>query len=68
LADGTEAVVRGVLDHLGIAAPGRPLVEAPPRLSVQADEVSELWVQRVHEHLAALEAPEPVIRPAAGDG
>ena len=31
-----------------------------PRLSVQADEVSEEWVARVLEHLAALEAPEVV--------
>jgi LPS sulfotransferase NodH len=59
LADSTEVVVRGVLEHLGIAAPGGPFVEAP-RLAVQADEVSELWVRRVQQHLAALEAPEPI--------
>lgn len=58
LAESTEAVVLGVLEHLGIAAPEGMLLKAP-RLSVQADEVSEQWVQRVHEHLAALEAPEP---------
>ena len=49
----------GVLDHLGIAAPDGPFVKAP-RLTVQADDVSELWVRRVHEHLAALEAPEAI--------
>jgi LPS sulfotransferase NodH len=59
LAESTDAVVRSVLDHLGIAAPGDLAVESL-RLSVQADEISELWVRRVHEHLAALEAPEPV--------
>jgi LPS sulfotransferase NodH len=34
------------------------LVVEAPRLSVQADEVSEEWVRRVDEHLTALEAPE----------
>jgi LPS sulfotransferase NodH len=58
LADGTEAAVRRVLEHLGIPAPD-DLVIRTPRLSVQADEVSERWVARVREHLAALEAPEP---------
>jgi trehalose 2-sulfotransferase len=59
LAESTEAVVARVLGHLGIPAPGTLGVE-PPRLSVQADEVTERWVRRVREHLAALEAPEPV--------
>jgi LPS sulfotransferase NodH len=59
LAESTEAVVQGVLEHLGIAAPEN-LQIGPPRLSVQADEVSELWVARVLEHLEALETPEPV--------
>jgi LPS sulfotransferase NodH len=59
LADSTEGVVHSVLEHLGIAAP-QNLQIGPPRLSVQADEVSELWVARVLEHLEALEAPEPV--------
>jgi LPS sulfotransferase NodH len=59
LADSTEDVVHSVLEHLGIAAPEN-LQIGPPRLSVQADEVSELWVARVLEHLEALEAPEPV--------
>ena len=58
LADSTEGVVHSVLEHLGIAAP-QNLQIGPPRLSVQADEVSERWVERVQEHLAALEAPEP---------
>jgi LPS sulfotransferase NodH len=47
-----------VLEHLGIPAPD-DLVIRTPRLSVQADEVSERWVERVQEHLAVLEAPEP---------
>lgn len=60
-----------MLEHLGISAPDGPLVEAP-RLSVQADELSELWVQRVHEQLAALEAPRRserrLLRGAAAGG
>jgi LPS sulfotransferase NodH len=59
LADSTEGVVHNVLEHLGIAAP-QNLQIGPPRLSVQANEVSELWVARVLEHLEALETPEPV--------
>ena len=58
LAESTDAVIRRVLEHLGIPAPADLVVEAP-RLSVQADEVSEEWVRRVDEHLRALEAPEP---------
>jgi trehalose 2-sulfotransferase len=58
LAESTEEVLASVLEHLGISLPDRPLL-ASPRLSVQADEVSELWVKRVHEHLEALEAPDP---------
>jgi len=64
LAESTDAVVRSVLDHLGIAAPADLQIGAP-RLSVQADEVSEAWVARVLEHLQALEAPEPVWAPNA---
>jgi LPS sulfotransferase NodH len=59
LAESTEAVVRRVLSHLGIPAPDGLALRAT-RLSVQADEVSERWHRRVQEHLAALEAPEPV--------
>jgi LPS sulfotransferase NodH len=44
--------------HLGIPAPAS-LAAHTPRLSVQADEVSEEWVRRVDEHLRALEASEP---------
>jgi hypothetical protein len=36
-----------------------PLGRVAPRLSVEADGVSGEWVRCVHEHLAALEAPEP---------
>ena len=57
LAESTDAVVHRVLAHLGIPAPAGLVVQA--RLSVQADEVSEVWVRRVDEHLRALEAPEP---------
>ena len=58
LAESTDAVIRRVLVHLGIPAPADLVVEAP-RLSVQADELSEEWVRRVDEHLRALETPEP---------
>ena len=58
LAEDTEGVVRRVLEHLGIPVP-EGLESVEPRLSVQADEVSEDWVRRVHEHLAALEEPAP---------
>lgn len=56
LAEAPEPVVRRVLEHLGIPAPG-DLSLAAPRLSIQADEVSEQWIRRVHEHLVALESP-----------
>lgn len=59
LAESTDAVIRRVLEHLGIPAPNDMTLEAP-RLSVQADEVTEEWVRRVDQHLLALEAPEPV--------
>ncbi len=59
LAQDTEGVVRSVLEHLGIPVP-ETLTPATPRLSVQADQVSEEWVRRVHAHLAALEDPEPI--------
>ena len=55
LAEGTEAVVARVLEHLGIPAPARACSCEAPRLSVQADEVSEEWVRRFDEHLRALE-------------
>ncbi|HEY1595520.1 MAG TPA: Stf0 family sulfotransferase [Thermoleophilaceae bacterium] len=62
LAEAPEPVLRGVLGHLGIPAPDNLAFEAP-RLSIQADEISEDWVRRIHEHLAALEtepAPPPL--------
>ena len=47
-------------------------VEAPeelggerPRLRIQADDLSERWVARVHEHLAALEDPQADVVPGA---
>jgi LPS sulfotransferase NodH len=54
LAAAPEPTVRRVLEHLDIEVPG-PLKLDGPRLEVQADELSEDWVRRVHEHLAALE-------------
>ena len=57
LAESTDGVIRRVLEHLGIPEPDDFEVPQAPALSVQADEVSEEWVSRVHEHLAALEAP-----------
>ncbi|HUB72642.1 MAG TPA: Stf0 family sulfotransferase [Solirubrobacteraceae bacterium] len=57
LAESTGAAIARVLEHLGIPAPAAPAVE-PPRLSVQADELSEEWVRRFDQHLAALEVPE----------
>ena len=58
LAADQGPVVRRVLEHLGIPAP-EPLALPAPRLSVQADELSEDWVRRFHAHLNALEGPEP---------
>jgi LPS sulfotransferase NodH len=54
LADAPVAVVQRVLEHLDIEAP-EDMALAAPRLRVQADALSEDWVRRVHEHLAALE-------------
>ena len=59
LAESIDAVVRRVLSHLGIPAPEQLEIRTP-RLSVQADEVSERWHRRVQEHLAELETPELV--------
>jgi LPS sulfotransferase NodH len=59
LAESTDAVVRRVLGYLGIPAPDGASMPAP-RLSVQADEMSEEWVQRVDAHLRALEDAERV--------
>jgi LPS sulfotransferase NodH len=51
-------VIRRVLEHLGLPVPSE-LRYDKPRLTIQADELSESWVTRVHEHLEALEGPEP---------
>jgi LPS sulfotransferase NodH len=59
LAEANEPVVRRVLEHLGVDAPG-DLGLGGPALEVQADETSERWVERVHEHLTALEEPQVV--------
>ncbi|MDX6657150.1 MAG: trehalose 2-sulfotransferase [Solirubrobacteraceae bacterium] len=56
LAGQPEPIVRRVLEHLEIGAP-ETLDLGAPRLEAQADELSEDWVRRVHEHLAALETP-----------
>jgi LPS sulfotransferase NodH len=56
LAAQPEPIVRRVMQHLGIDAP-ETLDLGAPRLEAQADELSEDWVRRVHEHLAALETP-----------
>jgi LPS sulfotransferase NodH len=58
LSEAHEPVVRRVLAHLDIPAP-RDLHVESPRTQVQADALSERWVTRVHDHLAALEGPEP---------
>lgn len=58
LAEAHEPVVRRVLAYLGVPAPPDLHVE-PPRMRAQADELSERWVERVHDHLVALEGPEP---------
>lgn len=57
LAAAPSDVVAHVLRHLDVPVPDGFALEAPP-LEVQADELSEDWVRRVHEHLAALEAPD----------
>jgi trehalose 2-sulfotransferase len=58
LAESHEPVVRRVLEHIGVEVPADLRVEAP-RLQAQADDISERWVARVHEHLAAHEGPQP---------
>ena len=58
LAEANEPVVRRVLEYLGVPAP-RDLALGPPRMSVQADALSEDWVERVNAHLEALEGLEP---------
>ena len=53
LAAAPETVVERVLAYLGIDLP-HAAIDAP-RLEVQADALSEEWVRRVHQHLAANE-------------
>lgn len=60
LAEHPEPVVRRVFHHLGVPVP-EPLDLEAPRLEAQADELSEEWVRRVHEHLTALETPERTV-------
>lgn len=57
LAEDPEQGLRRVLKHLGIPAPS-DLAVSTPRLEIQADDLSEEWCQRVHEHLSALEDPD----------
>jgi LPS sulfotransferase NodH len=64
LAHDAVPTVRRVLDHLSIEV-GDDLLIDGPRLEAQADELSEDWVRRVHEHLAALETPAQVPQHAA---
>jgi trehalose 2-sulfotransferase len=56
LAEAHQPVIRRVLTHIGIDPPAELKVERP-RLTIQADDLSEQWVARIHEHLAALEGP-----------
>jgi trehalose 2-sulfotransferase len=62
LAEDAEPVVRRVLAHLGIEVPAGFAVQAP-RLKVQADALSEDWVRRVNDHLAALEGEASAAAP-----
>ncbi|HEX4364948.1 MAG TPA: Stf0 family sulfotransferase [Solirubrobacteraceae bacterium] len=57
LAAAPSTVVAQVLTHLDIAVPDGFRLD-DPQLEVQADAISEDWVRRVHEHLAALETPD----------
>lgn len=59
LAAAPDATVRRTLEHVGIDVP-ETLAISGPRLQVQADAVSEDWVRRFTEHLAALETPTDV--------
>lgn len=57
LAAAPVDTVAGLLDYLDLDPEAARSLDAP-RLKVQADERSEDWVRRVHEHLAALETEE----------
>ena len=56
LAEAHEPVVRRELEHLDVEPPADLRIEQP-RLRIQADDLSERWVERVQDHLAALEDP-----------
>jgi LPS sulfotransferase NodH len=60
LAAEPAPTVRRVLDHIGVAVPDGLEIEGP-QLEVQADELTEDWVARVHAHLSALEAPTTIL-------
>ena len=60
LAAAPGDTVAGVLAYLGLDPEATRALE-PPRLRVQADERSEDWVRRVHEHLSALETEDAVV-------
>ena len=60
LAEAHDPVIRRVLEHLDLPAPAEQRAEQP-RLTIQADELSESWVTRVHEHLEALEDPDSAV-------
>lgn len=57
LAEDPAPVVRRILTEFGIPVPADPSIPTP-RLKIQADELSEQWLARVHEHLSALELPD----------
>jgi LPS sulfotransferase NodH len=59
LADDPEPVIRTILESFGVPAPEHLTISAP-RLQIQADSLSEEWLQRVHRHLSALELPDAV--------
>jgi trehalose 2-sulfotransferase len=56
LAEDPMPVLHRILAHLGIPVPA-DLTISLPRLQIQADEISEQWLDRVHQHLSALESP-----------
>jgi trehalose 2-sulfotransferase len=60
LAAAPQETIERALAHLGVDPVGPGVLEGP-RLKVQADELSERWVRRVHEHLAALEQAETAV-------
>jgi LPS sulfotransferase NodH len=65
LAEDHDPVLRRVLDHIGVPPPAGVVVGAP-RLSIQADSLSEEWVERYMEHLEAAEPLAPNHSPTEG--